>query len=66
MQRKHFFKVSISKLENALFGGSTNFFSSFFSVLALKTIDTQMLFWSVYLKSTKKVIHRQKQPKWSF
>ena len=30
MQRKHFFKVSISKLENALFGGSNQFFSLIF------------------------------------
>ena len=35
-----FFTVFISKLKNALFWGSTNFFS----VLAFKTIDTQMLF----------------------
>ena len=35
------FMVFISKLKNALFWGSTNFF---LSVLAFKTIDKQMLF----------------------
>ena len=36
-------------------------------VLALKTIDAQMLFWSVFLKTHKKtVINRQKRPKWRF
>ena len=34
-----------------------------FFVLALKTIEAQMLFWSVFLKMPpKKVINRQKQP----
>ena len=42
-------------------------FSHFFSVLAFKTIDTQMLFRSVFFKTQKKpVINRQKQPKWRF
>ena len=41
--------------------------SSYFSlVLALKTIDTQKLFWSVFLKTDNKVIDCQKQPKWHF
>ena len=35
--------------------------------LALKTIDTQMLFWSVFFKMhSKKVNNRQKQPKWLY
>ena len=42
-------------------------FFHFFSVLAFKTIDTQMLFWSVFLKTHKKtVINRQKLRKWLF
>ena len=42
-------------------------FSSYLSfVLALKTIDTQMIFWSVFLKTHKTVINRQKRPKWHF
>ena len=40
----NFFTVFISKLKNALFGGQPIFFLKFFSVLFLKTIDTQMLF----------------------
>ena len=36
------------------FGGQPIFFFLFFSVLAFKTIDTQMLIWSVFLKSHKK------------
>ena len=45
-----FCKVFVSKLKNALFWGSTNFFS----VLVLQTVDAQMLFWSIFLKCTKK------------
>ena len=41
------------KTQKCSFWGSTNFFN-FFSVLAFKTIDTQMLFWSVFLKTHKK------------
>ena len=43
-------------------------FSSYFSfVSALKTIDTHMLFWSVFLKMHfKKVINHQKQSKLRF
>ena len=43
-------------------------FSSYFSfVLALITIDLEILFWSVFLKTHKKtVIHRQKRPIWRF
>ena len=37
-----FLTVFISKIKK--FGGSTNFFSKFFSVLIFKTIDTHMLF----------------------
>ena len=38
----------------------------FIHILALKTVDTQMLFWSIFFSSTKKVDNRQKQPKWCF
>ena len=48
-----FFKVFYFKLQNALFRGSTNFFSSFFSDSALKTIDAQMLCRFVFLKTYK-------------
>ena len=43
-------------------------FSLYFSfVLALKIIDTQNLFWSVFLITHKKnVINHQNQPKWRF
>ena len=43
------------------------FFQNLFSVLAFKTIDTQMLFWSIFfLTHQKTVINSQKQPKWRF
>ena len=48
----NFFQVFISELKNALFRGSTKYFF-FLSVLAFKTIGTQMLFWSVFLKTHK-------------
>ena len=35
-------------------GGQPILFSKFFPVLAFKTIDTQMLFWSVFFKLHKK------------
>ena len=49
---KFFFTFVIPKLKNALFWGSTNFFFKFFFyVLAFKTTDTQMLFWSIFFKT---------------
>ena len=49
------------------FGGQPIFFQIYFSVLAFKTIDKQMLFWSVFLKTLKKpVINHQKRRKWRF
>ena len=42
-------------------------FFIFSFVLALKIIDEQMLFWSVFLKMLKKIIiNCQKRPKWRF
>ena len=42
-------------------------FFIFSFVLALKIIDAQMLFWSVFLKMHKKIIiNCQKRPKWRF
>ena len=65
--RKICFMVLISKLKNALFGGQPMFFLIFFSVSAFKIIDTQLLFWSVFLKTHKKiVINRQIWSKWCF
>ena len=52
---KFFLMVFITKLKIALFGGSTDFFQIFFSALACRTIDTQMLFWSVFFKRPKTV-----------
>ena len=52
-----FVTVFILKLKNALFWGVNQFF---YSVLAFKTIDTKMLFWSVFLETKKKnVINSQ-------
>ena len=66
MKKKYFYDFYF-KLKNALFGGQSIFFLNFFSLLSFKTIDTQMLFWSVFLKTHKKnVINRQKRPKWWF
>ena len=45
-----FFKGFCFKTHKQAFLESTNFFSA----LALKTIDPQMLFWSIFLKCTKK------------
>ena len=51
------FKVFISKLKNALFRESPKFyFLNFFSVLTFKTIDTQMLSWSVFFKTHTKTL----------
>ena len=47
--------VFVSKLINALFWGSTNFFEFSFSALALKTIDTQMLFCLPFCTGAAKV-----------
>ena len=48
-----FVTVFILKLKNALFWGVNQFF---YSVLAFKTIDTKMLFWSVFLETNKKTV----------
>ena len=64
--KKHFFTVFISKLKNALFGDQTIFFI-FLYVLAFKTIDKQMLFWSIFFKMHKKnVIKCKKRQKLRF
>ena len=47
--------VFVSKLINALFWGSTNFFEFRFSALALKTIDTQKLFCLSFCTGVAKV-----------
>ena len=48
-------------------GGQPILFHNFFLDLAFKTISTQMLFWSVFLKTHKKtIINHQKRPKWRF
>ena len=44
--------VFITKLKNGLFWGSTNFFQTYFSVLAFKTIDKQMI--SIFENAQKK------------
>ena len=48
------------------FWGQPIFFPNFFLVLAFKTIDTQMLLWSVFLNMHKKTLLTPKQPKWRF
>ena len=65
---RHFFNGFYFKTQKSPFlEVKTIFFNNFFSVLAFKTIHTQMLFWSVFLKMHKKtVINRQKRPKWCF
>ena len=61
-----FLRLLFQNSKMRFFGGQP-FFYSFFSVLAFKTIDAQMLFWSVFLKShTQKVINPKKRPKWHF
>ena len=47
--KKYLLKGFCFKTHKRAFLGSTNFFN-FFSVLALKTIDTQILFWSIFFK----------------
>ena len=42
------------------FGGQQIVVLNFFSVLAFKTIDTQMLFWTVFLKTHKKPLFTAK------
>ena len=66
--KKYFFNGFYFKTQKSPFlEVKTIFFNNFFSVLAFKTIHTQMLFWSVFLKMHKKtVINRQKRPKWCF
>ena len=61
-------KFLISKFKNAHFWGSPNlFYIIFFLVLGFETIETQMLFRSVFLKMhEKKFINLQKWPKWCF
>ena len=52
--KKKLLMVFITKLKNALFGWSTDFLYLIFSVLAFKTLYTQILFWSVFFKKFKK------------
>ena len=55
------------KTRKHTFLGSTNFCLNFFSVLALKTIDAQMFFCLVFLKTHyKEAINRHKWPKRCF
>ena len=57
------FKVFVSKL----IWGSTNFFEFFSSVFAFKTVDAQMLFWSIFFfKCTKKKLITVKNGQNSF
>ena len=65
---KKYFLWFLFQNSKMLFLGVNQFFFNFFSsVLSFKTIYTQMLFWSVFLKTHKKtVINRQKWPKWRF
>ena len=62
---RHFFNGFYFKTQKSPFlEVKSIFFNNFFSVLAFKTIHTQMLFWSVFLKMHKKtVINRQKRQK---
>ena len=55
--KKYFLKVFVSKLISTLFWGSTNFLLKFFSALASKTIDAQMLIWKLHADFHKKKIH---------
>ena len=52
--KKYFLKVFVSKLISTLFWGSTNFLLKFFSALASKTIDAQMLIWKLHADFHKK------------
>ena len=55
---KHFFYSFYFRTQKCPFSGVKQFFLlNFFSVSAFKTIDTQMLFWSVFLKTQKKNCH---------
>ena len=64
--KENLFKSFYFKTWKCTFWGSTNFFSSFFSHSALKTIDTQMLFWSIFLKTHKKSYKLPKTAKIAF
>ena len=65
--KKYFCYGFYFKTQKCSFLEVNQFFFNFFSVLAFKTKDTQMLFWSVVLKTHKKtVMNRQKRPKWCF
>ena len=44
------------KTQKRTFLGSTNFLKNFFPVLAFKTIQAQMFFYSVFLKTKKKLL----------
>ena len=61
-----FWRFLFQNLEMHFFRGQHIFVSSFFSVLAFKTIDAQILFRSVFFKTHKKVIIYQKWQKWRF
>ena len=52
-EEKNCFTVFFQNSKKNLFWGSINFFS----VLAFKTIDTQLLFWYVFLKTHKKNLY---------
>ena len=55
-EEKCFFTFFISKLKNVLFGSQPIFVLNFFPVLAFKTINTQLLFWSKNWIWTSKII----------
>ena len=48
--KKYFFEGFCFKTHKHVFWGLNYFFLNFFSAFALKTIDTNMLFWSVFFK----------------
>ena len=48
--KKYFFKGFCFKTHKRAVLGSTNFLNFFYSVLALKTVDAQMLLWSTFFK----------------
>ena len=52
----YYFFFAMKKFFYGFYWGSTNFFFLIFLVLAFKTINTQMLFLSVFLKTQKKTL----------
>ena len=49
--KKYFLRFLFQNSQTHFFGGQLILFLNFvFSVLALKTVDTQMVFWSIFFK----------------